>query len=602
MPQVYSDYAPNPFDGSLAPALVESRARTMFNLLEDQRRSVVTLASLPDWSTVGPTLSYSFDIIKGASDRYTLSIDWRNTLPADIYNTAKWAYFYVDPVSGNDANAGTKASPLKDLYNAVNSTTLGNATITGMTVGTSPVVTEASAHGLLVNEWVYIPNATVGIVIAAGWYKISAVTTLTYTLGTNSTGGAVTSTGVTFTSGTRVKPRRLLLKKGSTFWYGASGTGLCWNGATQKCHMVITPDDGLDGYEFVTSTMQVKPSFFSWTIESGTTWQTSNTLTTNYVYNKAQLDSTGLQGVKYTNAADLASCRATPRSWVLISNVLYVNTGNTIDPSNFLEVTRASVDGQHNDSPANLFMSRVKFERGDRCFYVAPFATTTYRPIMSIDQCEFNKSTGSDGWHCEGNVELYCFSCKASLNESDGFNDRATTGTSFIGVYTQCDGHYNGCLTPAFGDSRTSASYGTNQGFTCHINSKLLRVGCRASYNGGQGFFETATTASTSCQSWCVGCFEWNQRGSNDNVTYTSTKYNCGYGIGSVAGATAEVLRLIDCYSSNPETGEASTTTYPITIQQFSGAQCYDTRSLAYIIASQLKLTGSAVSANYIIY
>ena len=565
-------------------------------------RSTYTPAQLlPNWATEGFTTKYPVNFVRSSEGRWSIDLEYKSTLPTDTWNTVKWQHFWVDPDAGNNANSGTAAAPFRDISFAISQTTQGVNSVSNLVGGANPVVTVPYVHGLAVGDWQYL-LAQSGNVLAAGWYQVSAVTSTTFTLGINSSGGVATASNGTFTSGFIPRPRVIHLKTGSTFWYGATGTGVNWNGATAVSHVVIAPDDGLDGTGTVTSSMQAKPSGFTWTLLSGTTWQATTGLSIGYVFDSARPDRFGQPG-KYGSGpvADIATCQSTPQSWVYSGGNMYVNTGRTTNPQNDLVLCRATADGFHGDNPGNMWIDRINFKYGDRPFYIAPFATTTYRPIVSISKSKFNNSTLTDGFHNEGNIELYLFGCEASYNESDGFNHRATTGTSVWVVESGCWGKYNGALATTAGDTRTSANYGSNQTFTTHINTKLIGAGGEATGNGGQGIFDTATTASCYTYCWRVGYFSWNQLGTNDNITYTGTKFNVDFGVGSIAGATAEKLYLIDSRAADPETLTVSSTTFPASIQQFSGATIVTSRNIAPT-SSACKLAGSGSYANYVSY
>lgn len=243
-----------------------------------------------------------------------------------------------------------------------------------------------------------------------------------------------------------------------------------------------------------------------------------------------------------------------------LGQTVFVNTGRTTAPGTELDVVRGSADGYHGDNSFRLWVRNANFTYGDRTFFISTADASTNRPAMVFENCSFRKGTTTAGLRVEGKCELYLINCIAEQNEQDGFSYRL--GYAFE---LNCIGRKNGYLSATYnGDYRDAdgSSYGTNQGSTTHKDAEVMRVG-GLYWGNNQGVYDTSVEA-TICQSWMIGTYCYNQRG-----TAGVGKGNADYGIGSAA---TDRMYMID--AKNWSQGRtASTSTNSIRIE--SGAVAF---------------------------
>lgn len=235
-----------------------------------------------------------------------------------------------------------------------------------------------------------------------------------------------------------------------------------------------------------------------WTDEGGGTWSAPapyGGFTGMNVYLGTDVDAL----TRYTYAADLATCQATPSThfrttgptkfWVHTSDGTSPATGHTIYNTNGSAGTFAIA--------AQAFVQRmqfvgISFRGGDAAYGVS--GDSAFTKSLEFVNCNFKRASTFAALNGSGTCTVISYGCTAGPSVFDGFSSSTASGGAGGStpnmVEINCIGANNG------------AASGANQGSTVHFGAKIVRVNCTYSTNAN----DQIADVGAGTRSWNLGC------------------------------------------------------------------------------------------------
>ena len=221
-------------------------------------------------------------------------------------------------------------------------------------------------------------------------------------------------------------------------------------------------------------------------------------------------DSTG-RGRIYSTAADLATCRSTPKSYFIsadgASNYdVYVNTGSTDRPStDLLHVFRATSNcapwAGGADNAFNFYMYDVTCLGGDRPF-VALVASGTLTvstiALYNVQALFTTPVSARANMTFECSKDIYIFNSRAEVSSLDNFSYKAyNAGTFGAETPTPAQVVEINCLAQRANDTSINSS-GNNLSncSTIHADVKIIRLNCKFQKAHGGVIHDVSGTGS----------------------------------------------------------------------------------------------------------
>ena len=273
---------------------------------------------------------------------------------------------------------------------------------------------------------------------------------------------------------------RINIAAGDYGWNGMRMPGISW--PNKNVILKVTSGNAFCGPFY-------RGTGLPWALNSGTTYST----TRSAVYEVRDYTSTNSYGdpIRYTLAADLTACQATPNSWFQSGSTLYVNNGVgqpganvlvlvTGDNSIWSQNKTAIIDGGASGS--------ITFLGGQ---------TSCFRAIGTNDQtvyarrAYFRFSKADDCYETIGTGLSLAYQCKVSGSYLDGFNYHSNGAALPTAIEIECEGYDCG-----------SSGTGTNNASTIHDGGAIVRVS--GSYQGTDG--PVIADVNDGTRSWNVTC------------------------------------------------------------------------------------------------
>lgn len=302
----------------------------------------------------------------------------------------------------------------------------------------------------------------------------------------------------------------------------------------------ISKDLSVIGVGRVRVTSAETTTALSWVLDTDSTYKVtrSNTLR---VLDSKYLDANGNYS-SLTKRASVAEVNANAGSWFLDgSNVLYVRLSDGRAPDASVLVLLAGTTPLNVSGNATVYAEGIDFEGGGISQGVVQAGSTSgsARPRLILNRVTMKYGSGN-GLAAAGAEYVYCVGCVAAVNEQDGFNYHAGTGTTGgLAVEIDCAGYGNGLADGTNNDN----------GSTSHEDISVVRVNCEYFGNVGPNVIDTNSSLS-----WNVGV-----------EAYDSASTSAGLDFGFFAGNTTKMW-LDSCYvhgnAVGLQVGDATATIY----------------------------------------
>lgn len=334
--------------------------------------------------------------------------------------------YYVDPVGGNDANAGTtRAAALQYLSTALRKTDVDQIRIINLT---SNYVARCTGNGAATQAgWNNVSSASVGLslrsisVIVEGPYRyISAC--------------AIATTPATYTK-----------TAGRTYVYEATG----------QAYGVID----VSAYRTVSWAAGASPPAFAATI----------------------IANAPKRYYTLVNVASVAAVDATPGSWYYDSGTgkTYVRlyddrdlTDAAVANTTILATNQSNGRWSAAANNLSLYVEGIDFVGGSRAFITSMVSTVTGSKITMVN-CSFQGAATVNGLNIQSFTKTYVYRCSAFDCWNDGFNyhsqesDGTTLGTSPTVLEMEC---------VAAGNGSTGSTGTSDNASTSHDDCRIIRV------------------------------------------------------------------------------------------------------------------------------
>ncbi len=284
---------------------------------------------------------------------------------------------------------------------------------------------------------------------------------------------------------------KLLIKARGTFYRDDGG-----NIQTGHDNLCV---EAWGGAEFII-TKQAPPGFpLVWTDEGGGVWSAPSpygAFTGMDVYLGTNIETL----TRYTYAADLATCLATPSThfqtagpvkfWVHTSDGTSPASGHTIYNTNggagIFQVSASAFDQRFQ-------YHGISFRGGSAAFALS--GDSAFAKSTEFINCSFKRANNFGAFNSSGNSTVILYGCTAGPSRFDGFSYSTASGAAGgnvpFAVEIDCIGRDNGLVNT-----------GANQGSTTHFGGKALRVNCTYQNNGDDQIADVGTSTG----SWNLGC------------------------------------------------------------------------------------------------
>jgi hypothetical protein len=209
----------------------------------------------------------------------------------------------------------------------------------------------------------------------------------------------------------------------------------------------------------------------AWTLDQGSTYVASRTNVSAVVDMLGGVSFGLAHGVRYTQAASLAECRATRGSWFQDGANLYVTTYAGTIPDNKRHLALLKVQGWRISSGGSgrvLYLEGMSIIGGEVGGNLSLSGAGPIDIYMKDVKLLHATDAAENAFNALGNAARYMFSQRVTVHGSrkDGFN---YSGPNCRFIEVDCHSYGHGLWAPA--DPRT------NNASTAHLGSKGIRIG-----------------------------------------------------------------------------------------------------------------------------
>lgn len=246
-------------------------------------------------------------------------------------------------------------------------------------------------------------------------------------------------------------------------------------------------------------TTEPAPTFpMVWTDETGGVWSAPSPQTLQNgiaVYSGTDVET----AVRYTLAASLAACQATPGTFFRETGPIkhYVHTLDGTSPATGHLIIGTNSSAQAINVSSFAYAQRVQFHGvdfrgGNTAFSI--LGDSAFTKTIELINCTFKLADNFGALNCSGTSTVITYGCTAGPTRFDGFS------------YSTASGGVGGNVVKSFEINNIGRNCGitsaANQGSTTHFTGQAVRVNCQYYENAN----DQVADVGANTRSWNLGC------------------------------------------------------------------------------------------------